>query len=105
MSVPSEMSNPQLFQQLALLGWLRSGSEQDKDILTALTGIQVAQELMDRLTGQREVDAFKTECIRCIADFVQSNPRATQDQINAEVKKHVLVFAARVKALDSAPLL
>ncbi|XP_010897142.2 uncharacterized protein LOC105026982 [Esox lucius] len=102
---PDQMSNPQLFQQLALLGWLRSDSEKDKDILTALTGIQVAQELMNRLTGQREIDAFKRECIQRIADFVQKNPRASQDQINAEVKKHVLLFAARVQALDSVPLL
>uniref|UniRef100_A0A8C8EXA8 Uncharacterized protein n=1 Tax=Oncorhynchus tshawytscha TaxID=74940 RepID=A0A8C8EXA8_ONCTS len=127
-SRPGEMSNSQLFQQLALLGWLRSDSEKDKEILTAITGIQVARELMNRLTGQREVDAFKImsvhpayslcpglclwqawqnrkECIQSIADFVQKNPRASQKEINTAVEKHVLLFAARVQALDSAPLL
>ncbi|KAL0994253.1 hypothetical protein UPYG_G00119870 [Umbra pygmaea] len=102
---PGEMSNSQLFQQLALLGWLRSGSENDKEILTAVTGIQVAHEIMNRITGQREVDAFKKDCIQCIAEYVQKNPRASQEEINTEVKRHVLLFAARVQALDSAPLL
>ncbi|KAM9539820.1 uncharacterized protein ACWYII_038090 [Salvelinus alpinus] len=104
-SSPGEMSNSQLFQQLALLGWLHSDSEKDKEILTAITGIQVARELMNRLTGQREVDAFKKECIQSIADFVQKNPRASQKEINTAVEKHVLLFAARVQALDSAPVL
>lgn len=44
------------------------------------------------------------ECILSIAEFVRENPRASQAQINAEVEKRVLVFAAQVQALEAAPL-
>lgn len=42
------------------------------------------------------------ECIQTIADFVKRNPRASQRELNAEVEKNVLLFAARVQALDSS---
>uniref|UniRef100_M4AKL8 Si:ch211-191j22.3 n=2 Tax=Xiphophorus TaxID=8082 RepID=M4AKL8_XIPMA len=100
-----EMSNAQLFQQVALLRWLSSQSEADRKLLAAVTGIQVGRELLNRITGQDQVDAYKRECILSIAGFLQKNPRASQAQINAEVEKNVLLFAARVKALESAPLL
>lgn len=99
------MSNAQLFQQISLLRWLNSQSEEDRRSLAAVTGIQVAKELFNRLTGQEQVDAYKRECILGISQFIKDNPRASQSQINAEVEKRVLVFAARVKALESAPLL
>ncbi|KAK2838199.1 hypothetical protein Q5P01_015411 [Channa striata] len=73
-----EMTNAQLIQQIALLRWI---------------------------TGQDKVDAYKRECIQSIAEFVRQNPQAAQAQINAEVEKRVLVFAAQVKALEKAPLL
>uniref|UniRef100_A0A3Q3KSN9 Si:ch211-191j22.3 n=1 Tax=Labrus bergylta TaxID=56723 RepID=A0A3Q3KSN9_9LABR len=99
-----EMSNAELFQQMALLRWLNSQTEEDRTILAAVTGIKVAKELLNRITGQDEVDAYKRECILGISQFIKDNPRASKDQINAEVEKRVLVFAARVRALETAPL-
>lgn len=99
------MSSAQLLQQMALLRWLSSQTDEDRGLLTAVTGVQVARELLNRFTGQNQVDAYKRECILSIAEFVRQNPRASQDQINAEVEKRVLVFAARVKALETAPIL
>eukprot|EP00064_Thunnus_orientalis_P024239 superscaffoldBa00010121_g24520 len=101
----AEMSSAQLLQQMALLRWLSSQTDEDRGLLTAVTGVQVARELLNRFTGQNQVDAYKRECILSIAEFVRQNPRASQDQINAEVEKRVLVFAARVKALETAPIL
>uniref|UniRef100_A0A3P8U2Y5 Si:ch211-191j22.3 n=1 Tax=Amphiprion percula TaxID=161767 RepID=A0A3P8U2Y5_AMPPE len=94
-----EMSNGQLIQQVALLRWLSSQTEEDRRMLAAVTGVQVGRELLNRLTGQD-----KRECILSIADFVQKNPRASQNQINAEVEKNVVVFAARVRALESTSM-
>lgn len=45
--------------QLALLGWLKSDSVQCKDLLTAVTGLQVGRELLDRLSGQSQIDAYR----------------------------------------------
>ncbi|KAG7483936.1 hypothetical protein MATL_G00043640 [Megalops atlanticus] len=100
-----EMSNPQLIQQMALLNWLHSDSPESKEVLRAVTGVQVAREVFNRLTGQSRVDTYKKECILSVADFVKKNPQALPEQVNAEVEKQVLLFAARVQALDSAPLL
>ncbi|KAI1903839.1 hypothetical protein AGOR_G00031350 [Albula goreensis] len=100
-----EMSEPQLIQQLALLNWLQSDTVESKTLLTAVTGAQVAREVLDRLTGQNKVDQYKRECILGVAAFVQSHPRASQAELNAAVEQHVRVFATRVQELDSAPLL
>ncbi|KAA0720020.1 hypothetical protein E1301_Tti008353 [Triplophysa tibetana] len=97
-----DLVDAQLIQQLALLGWLKTDSVQCKELLTAVTGMQVAREVLDRLSGQKQIDAYKTECIQTIADFVKRNPRASQRELNAEVEKNVLLFAARVQALDSS---
>ncbi|XP_061672421.1 uncharacterized protein LOC133499001 [Syngnathoides biaculeatus] len=99
-----KMSNMDLFQQVALLRWLSSDSPEDRGLLTAVTRVRVAGQLLGRLTGQRQVDAYKTECILSVAQFVRANPRATPAQLNAHVEKSVALFAARVKALDAAAL-
>uniref|UniRef100_A0A3B4UIV2 Si:ch211-191j22.3 n=1 Tax=Seriola dumerili TaxID=41447 RepID=A0A3B4UIV2_SERDU len=99
-----EMTNAQLLQQMALLQWLSSDTDDDRRILAAITGFGVGRELLNRFTGQDKVDAYKRECILSISAFVRQNPRATQAQISAEVEKRVLVFAAQVKALETAPL-
>lgn len=93
------MTDAQLIQQLALLGWLKSDSVQCKDFLTAVTGLQVGRELLDRLSGQSRIDAYRMECIQSVADYVKKNPRASQRELNAEVEKNVLLFASRVQAL------
>ncbi|KAG7489517.1 hypothetical protein JOB18_013762 [Solea senegalensis] len=100
-----EMTNAQLFQQMALLQWLSSQTDEDRRVLAAVTGVQVGRELLNRISGQHQVDAFKRECILGISEFVRQNPQASQAVINAEVEKRVLTFAAKVKALDAAPLL
>ncbi|XP_076587187.1 uncharacterized protein LOC143320989 [Chaetodon auriga] len=99
-----EMTNAQLFQQMALLRWLTSQTEEDRRILTSVTAMQVGRELLNRITGQDKVDTYKRECILSISEFLRENPRASQATINAEVEKRVLVFAARVQALETAPI-
>uniref|UniRef100_A0A8C2XEN8 Si:ch211-191j22.3 n=1 Tax=Cyclopterus lumpus TaxID=8103 RepID=A0A8C2XEN8_CYCLU len=100
----SDMTNAQLFQQVALLRWLSSQTDEDRMLLAAVTGVQVGRELLNRFTGQDKVDAYKSECILSISEFLRQNPRASQADVSAEVEKRVLVFAARVKALETAPI-
>ncbi|MCI4386723.1 hypothetical protein PGIGA_G00065890 [Pangasianodon gigas] len=104
-SSSSEMTDAQLIQQLALLGWLKTDSVECKQFLTAVTGMQVAREVLNRLSGQGKVDAYRSECIQSVVDFVRRNPRASERELNAEVEKNVRLFASRVQALDSSPLL
>uniref|UniRef100_H3AL68 Uncharacterized protein n=1 Tax=Latimeria chalumnae TaxID=7897 RepID=H3AL68_LATCH len=96
-----KMSTPQLVHQLAFLNWLRSDTEESKQLLSAVNGIQVSREILRRLTGQDKIDAYKQACILATADFVKKNPRASQKQLNEEVEKQVALFAARVQALKS----
>ncbi|KAL3062334.1 hypothetical protein OYC64_002191 [Pagothenia borchgrevinki] len=98
------MSNAQLFQQMALLRWLSSQTDEDRTFLAAVTGVQVGRELLNRFTGQDKVDAYKKECILRISEFLQQNPQASQADINTEVEKRVLIFATQVKALENAPI-
>ncbi|KAF5903750.1 succinate dehydrogenase assembly factor 1, mitochondrial isoform X1, partial [Clarias magur] len=55
----TEMTDAQLMQQVALLGWLNTDSVECKQFLTTVTGVQVAREVLNRLTGQGKVDAYR----------------------------------------------
>lgn len=119
---------------MALLRWLNSQTEEDRKFLTAVTAVQVGRELLNRLTHQDKLDAYKVpdkclqgalcgpssadgncnlsalfgrqkECILSISQFLREHPRASQADIKAEVEKRVLVFAARVRALETAPII
>uniref|UniRef100_A0A3B3BSK3 Si:ch211-191j22.3 n=1 Tax=Oryzias melastigma TaxID=30732 RepID=A0A3B3BSK3_ORYME len=98
------MDSADFFQQVAFLRYLTSQTEEDRWDLAAVTGLRVGGELLNRITGRDKVEAYKKACILNIVQFLQQNPRASQAQINAEVQKNVLVFAAQVKALETAPL-
>lgn len=45
--------------QMALLRWLNSQSEEDRMLLAAVTSVQVGKELLNRITNQDKVDAYK----------------------------------------------
>ncbi|KAM7390962.1 hypothetical protein PAMP_021685 [Pampus punctatissimus] len=68
MSSGGEMSSGQLLQQMALLQWLSSQTDEDRSLLTAVTGIRVARELLDRFTGQNEVDSYKVSACCCLQE-------------------------------------
>uniref|UniRef100_A0A3B3HQ77 Si:ch211-191j22.3 n=1 Tax=Oryzias latipes TaxID=8090 RepID=A0A3B3HQ77_ORYLA len=93
------------WKHLRVLGKdLNSNVVEDRRALAVVTGLRVGGELLNRITGQDKVDAYKKACILNIVQFLQQNPRASQAQINAEVQKNVVVFAAQVRALETAPL-
>ncbi|XP_078394082.1 uncharacterized protein LOC144678018 [Cetorhinus maximus] len=94
------LSLPELVQQVALLNWLNSEDDASKQLLKTVTGVRVAHSLFQRLTGQDAIDLYKRQCILGIVAFVKENPRASQSQLNKELEKQVLLFAARVQALQ-----
>uniref|UniRef100_A0A8C5E4W5 Uncharacterized protein n=1 Tax=Gouania willdenowi TaxID=441366 RepID=A0A8C5E4W5_GOUWI len=95
------MNSNDLIQQGALLRWLLSQSDEDRLSLSVITGLSLGGKLLERLTGQTQVEAYKTECVRSIAEFLLQNPSASERQICSKVENSVLVFAARVHALQS----
>lgn len=58
-----------VFEQLALLNWLKSDSAQSKNILTAITQLQVGREIFNRLTGQGQVEAYKVSTVLNLVDI------------------------------------
>ena len=46
---------------MAFLNWLSTQSDSSRETLMTLTGIGVARELFNRLTGQDRVDYFKVK--------------------------------------------
>ncbi|CAK6980383.1 uncharacterized protein sdhaf1 isoform X3 [Scomber scombrus] len=60
MTSAGDMSPAQLMQQVALLRWLCSQSEEDRSLLAAATGVQIAREMLNRLTGRKQLDAYKS---------------------------------------------
>lgn len=92
------MSTPELVQQVAFLNWLHNDNVQSKEILQAVTGLQVAHEILNRLTGQDEIDKCKKECIASIADYVSKHPQATPQELNKVVERNVVLFAAKIQA-------
>ena len=50
--------------QMALLQWLGSDTDEDRRMLAAVTGLQVGRELLNRITGQDQVDAYKVTVCR-----------------------------------------
>lgn len=53
------MKRCSLLLQAALLRWLNSQSEEDRRLLSAVTAVQVGRELLNRITGQDKIDAYK----------------------------------------------
>lgn len=48
---------------MAFLKWLSSQSDSDRATLMTLTGIGLAKELFNRLTGQDKVDDMKVKAL------------------------------------------
>lgn len=44
---------------MAMLQWLNTESDEDRKLLAAVTSIQLSRELLNRITNQDKVDAYK----------------------------------------------
>lgn len=79
------------FLQVALLRWLNSQTEEDRRILAAVTGVQVGRELLNRITGQDKVDAYKVQRGR------RSHPPLCSRVISSRCMSFCSVSSARLR--------
>ncbi|XP_019625767.1 PREDICTED: uncharacterized protein LOC109471031 [Branchiostoma belcheri] len=91
-------NNAELLQQIALLAYLDKSSE-GAELLSTVTQARVGYELFQRATGQDQIDKYKKECILAIADYCKKHPNASKEDLQKEVGKQIVIFAARVDAL------
>ncbi|XP_014669781.1 PREDICTED: uncharacterized protein LOC106810838 [Priapulus caudatus] len=94
-----QMDNPELLQQIALIGYLNK-TEGSEKLLSIITKARVFTEVYNRVTGQREIDAAREACILAIVDYIKKHPRASKDEMAKEIQKQVQNFAIIVKALS-----
>lgn len=71
--------------------WLNSQTEEDRRILAAVTGVQVGRELLNRLTGQDKVDAYKVQRGR------RSHPPLCSRVISSRCMSFCSVSSARLR--------
>ncbi|XP_074647582.1 uncharacterized protein LOC141903367 [Tubulanus polymorphus] len=94
----SKLSNNDLLQQIALLAWLKGG-DAGKPILEGLTSLKVGTEIWQRLSGERTLETYRTQCIMGIVEYLKAHPKASPADIQKEVAKHIEQFAEKVKAM------
>ncbi|XP_078675130.1 uncharacterized protein LOC144913013 isoform X1 [Branchiostoma floridae x Branchiostoma belcheri] len=93
-----EQALPSVRSKIALLAYLDKSSE-GAELLSTVTQARVGYELFQRATGQDQIDKYKKECILAIADYCKKHPNASKEDLQKEVGKQIVIFAARVDAL------
>ena len=53
-------------------------------------------EVYNRLSGEREVDALRTETIMAIVSYIKHNPKAKREDLQKAIAKHIFDFANKV---------
>lgn len=56
-------------------------------------------EIYQRLSGQREVEALRTQTIAEIAQYVNDHPNAKKEDLQKEIVKKILDFAQKIEKL------
>ncbi len=91
-------TTPELIQQMAALLWLKKGDDH-KQLYETVTGARVAYELYQRMTGEREIETYQTQCILGIVDYVKKHPKATEDELAREVAKQIELFKYKIDTM------
>ena len=51
------------------------------------------------MSGQREVDALQNRTIAAIAKYVKDHPKASKEELQKAIAKHIFAFANEVDKL------
>ncbi len=62
-----------------------------------VTGARVAYELYQRLSGQRDLETYQSQCIAGIVEYVKSHPKASEDELAKEIAKQIQLFQFKVE--------
>jgi len=86
-----KLSKADLIHQIAAYLWVHKGDEH-KNLYEQITGARIAYELYSRLTTNKDIDTFRTQCIMGIVDYIKKHPNATEDELTKSIEKSVAVF-------------
>ncbi|XP_060587449.1 uncharacterized protein LOC132742964 [Ruditapes philippinarum] len=90
------LGNADMLQTIATLQWIQNG---DSGMLEKLSSFRVGYEIYQRMSGEREVDALRTQTIAGIAKYVKDHPNAKKEELQKEIAKHIFAFAHKVENL------
>jgi hypothetical protein len=93
-----KLSTADLIQQTAAFLWLHKGDEY-KELYKTVTGARVTYELYQRITANKDLETFQTQCIMGIVAYIKANPKASEAELTKEVEKQVKLFKDRVETL------
>lgn len=94
------MNNAELIQQIASLNWLLRGDiTEHKNLYTTVTSCFVAEELYNRLTKRREVEALQAAVLLKIVEYIKANPNAREAELVEFVRKQFQDFKQQVNQL------
>ncbi len=68
-----------------------------KELYETVTGTRVAYELYQRLSGQRDLDLYQSQCIAGIVEYVKAHPKASEDELAKEIAKQIQLFQFKVE--------
>ena len=90
------LNNADLLQQLATLAWINND---DPEMIKHLTTMRIGYELWNRLSGERELEALRTQTILRISQYVKSHPNASKEELSKEIGKQIWLFKEKVDKL------
>ncbi|XP_013387426.1 uncharacterized protein LOC106156636 [Lingula anatina] len=93
------LENGDLIQQIAFLSHLQKNPSGNSKLYEAITAGRIGYELYQRVSGARELDAYRNQTIMAIADYVKKHPKASEKELVQEVQKQLAIFAQKVENL------
>jgi len=94
------MNNAELIQQLASLNWLLRGDiTEHKNLFTTVTSVLVGEELYNRLTKRRDIEALQAIVIVKIVEYIKEHPNAREADLVEFVRKQFEDFKQQVNQL------
>ncbi|KAK0046887.1 hypothetical protein Bpfe_023754 [Biomphalaria pfeifferi] len=83
-------------EQIATLVWASTG---DSQMAEQLAAVKLVNELWERFSGEKELEALRTETILKISKFVNEHPNMPKEELSKEVTKLINEFASKVEKM------
>ncbi|KAH9505541.1 hypothetical protein Btru_055836 [Bulinus truncatus] len=81
-------------EQIATLVWASTG---DSHMAEQLAAVKLVNELWERFSGEKELEALRAETILKIVKYVKEHPNSSKDDLAKEIGKMINEFAAKVE--------
>lgn len=88
------LENADLLQQIGLLLWAKTG---DSALAGRLAALRVGYEVYERLSGEREMEALRSQTILTIAKWIKDHPKASNKEVADEIEQQIALFARKVE--------